>query len=261
MLAKTRQIARWKFAGVSVTGPAHFAAGTVCQDCRMVQALHVADEEYLIACVADGAGTATHGGTGAKIACDTIQELASNHLRALPPSKELTNELVLAWIHEARNRIGQEARQLTCEIRELATTLAVAIIGDQHSHFFQIGDGAIIAMNHGACGVVFWPQSGEYANSTNFLTGDGFEDQIEFLSVNVSLSYVALMTDGLERMALLFNSRTPHPPFFLPLFNEVRDTVEPDLLNEEMKQFLESSAVRTRSDDDKTLIIASRTPT
>ena len=66
-------------------------------------------------------------------------------------------------------------------------------------------------------GVVFWPQSGEYANSTNFLTSDEYREQLEFIAATSSCSKVALMTDGLERLALRFDSQTPHAPFFEPL--------------------------------------------
>ena len=91
-------------------------------------------------------------------------------------------------------------------------------MGPATSYFVQIGDGAIILGNDTLYGVVFWPQSGEYANTTNFLTSDEYAKQLEFLATPSKCSKVALMTDGIERLALRFDIQTPHIPFFDPLF-------------------------------------------
>jgi hypothetical protein len=140
----------------------------------------------------------------------------------------------------------------------MATTLAVVIAGPRSTSFFQIGDGGIIVRNHGVYGVVFWPQSGEYANSTNFVTSEDYRDWLDFLTVAESCSDIALLTDGLERLALSFNQQTPHAPFFQPLFNALRNTDDLPGLSEGLRTFLGSTSVQNRSDDDKTLILASR---
>src|SRR5262249_11494427 len=102
------------------------------------------------------------------------------------------------------------------------------------------------------------PQSGEYANSTNFITANNFDQRLEFVSTHAGFSDVALLTDGLERLALHFDSQTPHAPFFDPFFRALRATEDYQVLNEALAKFLASDSVRERSDDDKTLILASR---
>jgi hypothetical protein len=77
------------------------------------------------------------------------------------------------------------------------------------------------------------------------MTSDGFSD-------------VALLTDGMERLALRFDSLTPHPPFFRPLFEALRATTNVDALTEDLRQFLQSDSVQNKTDDDKTLVLASR---
>ncbi len=67
------------------------------------------------------------------------------------------------------------------------------------------------------------------------------------------------MTDGLERIALKFDSQTPHTPFFDPLFRALRSTADVENMNEGLRGFLGSNSVQLRSDDDKTLILAIRT--
>jgi hypothetical protein len=132
----------------------------------------------------------------------------------------------------------------------------VAILGPTSSCFFQIGDGAMIVGHDGVYGVVFWPQSGEFANSTNFITSNEYRDRLEFRNVKTRFTDAALFTDGLERLALRFDSQIPHVPFFNPLFQALRGSDDVARLNEGLRGFLSSPSVQNRSDDDKTLILA-----
>ncbi len=249
----------WRHIAQSLQGPSHVAGGTACQDSHVVHLLGGDSDGTLIACVADGAGSAKFSDAGSTIACAAVVENAAAHFEAGDRRFDnLRREDVLRWCDDARTRIRSEAAARDCDCRELATTLCVAIAGPDSSVFFQIGDGAIIAGHHGIYGVVFWPQTGEYANSTNFLTADDFEDRLEFLTTTGRCSEIAVFTDGLERLALRFDSQTPHGPFFGPLFRALRSAADLDGLNEGLRQFLASDSVQARSDDDKTLILATR---
>jgi hypothetical protein len=249
----------WRHIAQSLQGPSHLADGTACQDSNVVRLLGEGPKGTLVACVADGAGSARFSDTGATIACNTVLENAATHFEAHDGQFDgLHRDDVLQWCEDARMRIKSEAAARDCNCREFASTLCVVIAAPDCSVFFQIGDGAIIVGNHGIYGVVFWPQSGEYANSTNFLTADDYQDQLDFLTTTSRCSDIALFTDGLERLALRFDSHTPHGPFFAPLFRALRTADDLDGLNEGLRQFLASDSVQVRSDDDKTLILASR---
>ena len=249
----------WRHIAQSLQGPSHLADGAACQDSHIVRTLGEGPTRTLVACVADGAGSARFAAAGSTIACNTLLENAAAHFEAHGGRfDDLQRDDLLQWCEAARARIQGEATAADCNCREFATTLCVAIAAPDCSVFFQIGDGAIIAGNHGIYGVVFWPQSGEYANSTNFLTADDFEDRLDFLTTTSRCSEIALFTDGLERLALRFDSRTPHQPFFAPLFRALRSAADLDGLNEGLRQFLASDSVQVRSDDDKTLILATR---
>jgi len=213
----------------------------------------------LVACVADGAGSAKHSELGSSIACNSMIENATKFFETKGGFEDLQQQNVLEWCEDARTRILDAATLHDCRTREFATTLCVAIMGPTTSFFVQIGDGAIILGNDTLYGVVFWPQSGEYANSTNFLTSDEYEKQLEFLATPSKCSKVALMTDGIERIALRFDIQTPHTPFFDPLFRALSSTADVDSLNEGLRGFLSSNSVQLRSDDDKTLVLATRT--
>lgn len=248
----------WRFIAESLQGPSHVASGTCCQDSNGICLLGERDESVLVACVADGAGSAKFSHLGSKIACETVLAKASARFVERGNFNDFTRDEAITWCDEINAQIQQVAGEHDCSTRELATTLSAVITTSQYSYFFQIGDGAMIVRNNGVCGIVFWPQSGEYANSTNFITSDGYHDRLEFIAVDKGCSEVALLTDGLERLALSFNQLTPHAPFFEPLFQALRSANDLESLSSDLRSFLGSKSVQHRSDDDKTLILASR---
>src|SRR5690606_13369126 len=162
-------------------------------------------------------GTAALGSEGSRIACESIMKHASDLFESRGSFDGLGKQDVIRWCEEARGRIHKAAREQASSPREFATTLCAALLGPQEAYFFQIGAGASILRTGGVYGVVFWPLSGEYANSTNFLTSEDFSDHLEFWAAAGSFSDVALFTDGIERLSLRLEAKTPHPSFFSPL--------------------------------------------
>lgn len=217
-----------------------------------------ASSQTIIACAADGAGSAKRSDLGSAIACETIAENASRYFDSYRNFTQLQLDDVITWCESVREKMRQTADEKKCRMRDLATTICVAILSPECSIFFQIGDGAITVGKDGVYGVIFWPQSGEYANVTNFMTSDDYQDKIEFQATTTQFSDVALFTDGIERLALDFEGQTPHLPFFQPLFRAVRSSGNGSNLGKDLAQFLQSDSVTSRSDDDKTLILATQ---
>jgi hypothetical protein len=248
----------WRHIAQSLQGPSHLKDETPCQDTHRVQVIGDGASSTLIACVADGAGSAKCSDEGSAIACNTIIEKAVLYFDSNSGFEGLELAEMVRWCEEIRARIRNIAGASDRSFRDFASTLCVAIVGPEMSYFLQLGDGAIILGNESLYGIVFWPQMGEYANSTNFLTSDEYQNQLEFIAAKSSCSKVALMTDGLERLALKFNSQTPHTPFFEPLFRALQSTEDIDSLNSGLRSFLTSDSIHNRTDDDKTLILATR---
>lgn len=248
----------WRYIAQCVQGPRHSAGGTPCQDHCLVRVLGDEPDTALVACVADGAGYSDISEVGSALACESIVASATSHFVSGRSFAGLQADDVLPWCEEARRKISDFADSRQHNIRQYATTLCAAIVSAKGSVFFQIGDGAIIARRNAAFGVVFWPQSGEYVNTTNFLTSLEFRERLQVFATDEGFSDIALVTDGIERLVLKFDSLTPHPPFFQPLFEALRSASDWEGLARDLRQFLQSDSVRNKSDDDKTLILASR---
>jgi len=250
----------WKVIRASVVGTSHTDSNLPCQDdCYADVTCSDDGLDYLVCLVSDGAGSAKEGGKGAELACVTARssiEATLGNLRSTP----LDETLVKEWIKDIRRAIYALADANALTARNYACTLLGAVVGPNQALFFQVGDGAIVASSGYAQGVVFWPDSGPYANMTNFVTE---EDVLAHLHITVTSAYideVALFSDGIQRLALSFEQRTSHTPFFEPMLNVLRrqNPVKCEALDEQLACFLNSPQVNERTDDDKTLVLATR---
>jgi hypothetical protein len=220
--------------------------------------LDVTGKNALVLACSDGAGSATYAEFGSKICCEAIVAAV---MAAACPEQSLTatdRMAVIEWVAQVRDKLSAEAARLDADLRQLACTLLLAVVDDSSAIFAQIGDGAIVTSD--GCGYkpVFWPESGEYPNITNFVTEAGFEQFLMYERRDGRLAELAMFTDGLERLALKFDDRTAFGPFFEPMFRVLRGTVNTTNLSTGLRQFLNSRRVNDRTDDDKTLILATR---
>jgi hypothetical protein len=109
---------------------------------------------------------------------------------------------------------------------------------------------------------VFWPQHGEFANTTNFVTQRHASRALEIATHDGPVDEIAIFTDGIERLVLDLSARTAHAPFFRPLFRWLAsaEPVAAGAAAPPIAQYLGSKQVCDRTDDDKTLILATRRP-
>ncbi len=139
-----------------------------------------------------------------------------------------------------------------------------AVVSAHAAAYLQIGDGAIVVATEepGEYTWVFWPQHGEYANSTYFLTQDAASEALMF-ETGPPVQEVAIFSDGIERLVLDMVARTVHSPAFRPVFQWLAKTA-PEAAQETgqaLAAYLSSDHVTSRTDDDKTLVMATRVST
>lgn len=256
--------ADWRFAGAAVVGAAHARLGLPCQDkeeCHLLEPPGLSP--VLVAVVSDGAGSAARGEAGAEIACTAFSHEVARFYRRGGRLAVLTRETALGWLEHFREQVRARADGEGLEPRDYACTVLAAVVEAERAAFLQIGDGAIVVSSVAQPDdylLVFWPQNGEYANETYFATDEDADNHLEFDGIEIALDELAILSDGLQRLALQYHSRTAHAPFFRSFLAPVR--AEPvgysERLSVALAAFLSSPELNARTDDDKALVIATR---
>lgn len=254
----------WTYICSSAIGRRHSETGLPCQDASDCKLVRLSDgSEVLIAVASDGAGSAQNAQAGSAIACAKFISHVRASLDEYANMSFLTADYVKEWITAFQHEIKVIAEQNETSAREYACTFVAAVIGREQGVFSQIGDGGIVileAETSDSYQTVFWPQQGEFANQTNFLTDARAEANLMFKTISRSVQEVAVFTDGMQSLVLNEESQTAHGPFFRPIFAALRKSEAgcAEALQNGMVDYLMSSRITERTDDDKTLIFATR---
>ena len=223
--------------------------------------------EVLVSVASDGAGSAKRAEEGSALACSLmIQEMeALVGADADGDIRDITKEFLTNWLVTFQREVTLRAEHESLKPRDFACTLMVAVVGEETAVFAQIGDGAMVVQSHEEpdeyC-YVFWPQKGEYANETYFATDPEANTTIQYNHIPRRIDEVAVLTDGIQNLALHYQSQSAHNPFFRPIFAWLRQAPEnyTDKFTASLAAYLASDKINQATDDDKTLILATRRP-
>ena len=251
---------RWKAIGNSITGTSHEISGKICEDASCFTVIPLSQgEEALIAFSSDGAGSAKHAHLASQLVTSEALHIATKWMEGniLPKEKELL--LMAEMLYDKLLVLSQEMNE---PLNEFSCTLLGCILLPGHSCFLQIGDGAIVKNDGtGHYRYIWWPFNGEYQNTTAFLIDDPNFPHLHTLVLEETIDEVAIFTDGLQMLALNTESNTVHQPFFTNMLKWLQIASAPEhveVLNNKLTAYLQSDAINSRTDDDKTLILATR---
>lgn len=248
----------WRYASASVIGTSHTRSNLPCQDASRCEVVRGGSDDFLVVAVSDGAGSKPCSEVGARLACDTVFEGVKHCVERGEPIQALVPSRLVTTVRKA---IEQEASTSNRPIDHYACTLLVAVVGSSESLFFHVGDGSIVVREResDAYECVFWPQKGEYANQTHFVTDADVLEHVELKRLG-RIDEVAAFSDGIESLVLRFSQRAPHGPFFTRRFERLRQ--EPSGHSERyskmLEQYLANPEINKQTDDDKTLALATR---
>lgn len=244
----------WRWASSSVIGTSHIQNGDRLQDAYAVSAL---DNGCIFAVVSDGAGSAKFGTFGAWLTCRFLSVRFREWIHEnpeLPTDEDLSN-----WIDELRSRISAIAARRGTVPRQFAATLATLVVAPDEAVTLHIGDSAVVGRRGGEWEVLCWPENGEYASSTYFVTDDP-EPRLSIIRHPREHDAFALFSDGVGDLALSHLEKSAHPRFFDPMMRPIdfasgeRRLVE---LSAKLVTYLSGPSVCERTDDDKTLVLIS----
>lgn len=250
----------WIWAGAKAPGTSHLANRLPCQDAFdcMIWTCE-GTPPVLIAAVADGAGSAPRAEQGSRIAVahfvDTVQQ---SFLDGADPNE--AEDVIRHALGEVRLALQLVAGREGAPVSHYATTILTAVLADTGGAVAQIGDGAIVIDDgQGGWLPVHWPDHGEYANTTRFVTEPDAIDAIQLTAFPRSPRRLCLFSDGLERLVLDFRRRTAHGPFFDSLFRGVTQRGargHAGIASQAIEDLLRSDRINARTDDDKSLLCA-----
>jgi len=248
----------WAWASASFRGTSHEKTGVRLQDAFSCSLIEAGGNEFFFGVISDGAGSSDYGGEGASLVCRTILTEAREYLKT---NFSLPNDSVIEfWIDKARDRIAYSAKKRGLTLRDFAATLVCVLTDGLETLIIHIGDGCAVIKDEiaGKWIAPSWPEHGEFASTTYFIT-DETDLHLRITRVSSSISAVVIFSDGLERLALDFSLNLPFEGFFDAMIKPLiqsNTTRKNYLLSETLKKYLNSEVINSRTDDDKSLILA-----
>ena len=252
----------WRIAAASATGTSHEKLGTSCQDSHSIRLFRDGDgDEVLAAVVSDGAGSASQAETGSRLTCSTLVDAVGDYLLHGGKVRDIKIDSAQLWVHRVQEEIRSQAERDSAVLRDYACTMLAAVVGKNSAAVMQIGDGATVISDESGWRWVHWPQHGEFANMTHFVTENRAREHLAFDLCCEPVDEIAIFSDGIERLVLHEASKTVFAPFFDRMFPPVRSLQKRGLdlkISLALENYLNSEAVCDRTDDDKTLVLATR---
>lgn len=249
----------WAWACASDIGTSHLRTGQRLQDAYSCFTCTSVGKEFFVGIVSDGAGSAEFGGEGAALVCRTLGLAVRRHFTL---GQDLPSQTSLEyWVDEARDRIYRAAQARAKDARDFAATLVCAISDGDRSVIAHVGDGCVVVRERasGQWVAPTWPDQGEYASTTTFVT-DQPNAKVRVSPFDVAVDVISLFSDGIERMVLDMAAKKPSDRFFgviaQPIVSSSVLQGRDGVLSRQLQAYLASEQVTSRTDDDKTLVIA-----
>jgi hypothetical protein len=215
----------------------------------------------LLLALADGAGSAPRADEGAHCAANVALTTLAETVTSTRPDASNWGDALRHVFRQARRALDETATDLGCQVADLATTLVCVAATTETVAAAQIGDGFVVgSFGDGVLSMLLSPRRGEYANIATFLTSGSVDENVDIAILESPAEEIAASTDGLLRLCVNLREGTPYGPFFKPLLafaSEAEDAVE---ASEQLADFLNSDRISQRTDDDKTLVLAARSP-
>lgn len=191
----------WKSVCGAVQGRGHAKKDIPCQD----KVARRSENGVHVIALADGAGSASMSHFGAQVVVNRMTAFVADRFFDLIAQADgrLVAQEILSVTLQALN---DEAELRECTLKDLASTLLIAAVGDGNFFLAHLGDGVIGYLNETGLKVATTPDNGEFSNETVFVTSANAAAHMRlFKGALKNISGFILMSDGSEQS--LYNKR------------------------------------------------------
>lgn len=182
----------WRTVKCAVQGRGHVKAGIPCQD----KVCTSSGNGVSVIALADGAGSARLSHFGAERITQFVCEEFSDHFDDW--FQESDGVLVKKqFVQKIQEQLADLQQELECELRDLASTLLLVAVKEEHFLLVHIGDGVIGFWKNGELKVASQPENGEFANTTIFTTSNDAVSTMKIIKGRLgTVAGFVLMSDG-----------------------------------------------------------------
>lgn len=245
--------------GCSVIGPKHVEKGLPNQDSYAIEKLN--NERSVIA-VADGLGEADLAHEGSTLATNEAVDVLSQKIDSVDDlTSESIEKPIKDAIKSARAAIQNKAETTGTQVKELETTLLVAVIGPTGVAGAIVGDGGIVCNVEDEYTLLIEREEAMLDLGASHITipvmQDNWEESYRFNTIE-NCSGIAVFSDGLEEFT--WEGTDANPDFFDSVFALVRDHDDPAPASETLSAALQDHPYE-KFGDDKTIVVGDLPPT
>lgn len=182
----------WKVTNYEVCGRSHKKNSIPCQD----KTFYSTSNNVTIIALADGAGSAKLSHYGAETVIKAACEFFSNNFDALI-SNEDGKQVKIEILNYLLEHLKNKSEELSCNIKELASTFLLVAVKEDKCLISHIGDGLIGYLKSGELKIASQPENGEFANTTTFVTSKDAISAMKLFKANCNgIDGFVLMSDG-----------------------------------------------------------------
>lgn len=233
----------WSSINCETIGLNHIKNNIPCQD--KTYSLH--ENDVNVIALADGAGSAPLSHFGAEAVVKSISESLTDNFDFYFDTVDEASAKngILQSINSVLN---DKAKEIGCEIKNLASTLLAVAIKENKCIVIQIGDGIIGYLDNDDLNVFPPPPKGEFFNETFFTTSSVASLYMTMLRGAFNgVSGFILMSDGTADS--LYNYQTKKLQNAVKEFMSNLKIFESSFLQQQMQQSLDN-LIRKRTRDD-----------
>lgn len=233
----------WNVIQCAVQGRSHMKLDIPCQD----KTYSTVDNDTQVIALADGAGSAKLSHYGA----ETVTKFICSKLPGEFDTYFTDNDgaaVKQQLVERVLKSLNEKARQLDCEIKELASTLLFVAVKNDQFIIAHIGDGVVGYLKNDEMKIASQPENGEFVNTTVFTTSKDAIMTMKLIKGSLGeIQGFVLMSDGTETS--LYSKKERKLSDVIKKIMQMSTIISNDKLQEQLKQSFEEVIIKATTDD------------